>query len=62
MKKPKAKIIGEDGNMFNILAIARNALIKADLKEKVKTMEDRVYNSESYDEALCIIMEYVEVE
>ncbi len=61
MKKPKCKLTGQDGNIFNLVGIAKRALEKADMKEQTKEMTDRIFKSHSYDEALCIIMEYVEV-
>lgn len=61
MKKPKAKMIGEDGNVFNLIGIASRALKKEGLKEQAEEMKNRVFSSGSYDEALQIMMEYVEV-
>lgn len=60
--KPKCKLIGEDGNIFSILGRVGRALKEDDQEEKVKEVNSRVINSGSYDEALKIIMEYVEVE
>ena len=58
--KPEAKIIGADGNVFNILGIASKALKRAGLHEQVTEMRERVTSSGSYDNALAIITEYVE--
>lgn len=60
--KPKCKLIGEDGNIFNLLGIASKTLKANDLKDKADEMAARVYDSRSYMEALAIISEYVEVE
>lgn len=60
--KPRCKLIGEDGNIFSILGRVGRALKEDDQEEKVKEVNSRVINSGSYDEALKIIMEYVEVE
>jgi len=60
--KPKCKLVGKDGNMFNLMGIASRTLKEAGLKEKADEMIKRIMNSKSYDEALGIIMEYVEVE
>ena len=60
--KPKCKLIGEDGNIFNLLGIASKTLKEAGLKDKADEMAARVYDSKSYMEALAIISEYVEVE
>lgn len=58
--KPQAKIIGADGNIFNIMGISSNALKDAGLEKESEEMLQRVTSSHSYDEALRIIMEYVE--
>lgn len=60
--KPKCKLVGADGNIFNLLGIASRALTRAGLREQVQEMLNRAIKSESYDKALQIIMEYVEVE
>lgn len=59
-EKPKAAIIGADSNIFNVLGIASNALKESGQKEKANEMFDRVTSSDSYDEALLIITDYVE--
>jgi hypothetical protein len=58
--KPKAKLIGADSNIFNLLGIAKDALRKNGAADKIKEITERVTHSHSYDEALCIIMEYVD--
>ena len=60
--KPRCKLIGEDGNIFNLIGIAARALRKAGLADKTIEMSTRVMQSKSYEEALSVIMEYVEVE
>ncbi|MBP2028856.1 hypothetical protein J2Z35_002694 [Acetoanaerobium pronyense] len=62
MLKPKCNLVGKDGNIFNLMGIASNALKKAGLKEEAKEMKDKIMNSKSYDQAIRIIMEYVDVE
>ena len=62
MTKPKCKLIGEDGNIFNLMGIASRTLKRAGLEEEAKEKVDRIFKSESYDRALQIIMDYVEVE
>lgn len=57
--RPSAKILCRDGNIFNLLNISVAALNKVDLQEQSKEMIKRVFNARNYDEALCIIMEYV---
>lgn len=59
-KKPVAPIIGADGNVFNLIGICSKALKKAGYKEQADEMTNRIQNSKSYDEALSIMMEYVD--
>ena len=58
--KPVAKIIGEDGNIFNLMSIAASALRNAGLHDQVAQMFEDVKSSDSYSEALIILMNYVE--
>ena len=57
--KPDAKMIGEDGNIFNLIAIAHRAL--RHMPEAFNEMRDRIYKAKSYDEALMILSEYVNI-
>ena len=59
--KPDCKLIGEDGNIFNLMARAARTLRENDLSEEAKEMRERITSSGSYDEALCIIAEYVNI-
>lgn len=59
-EKPKAPIIGADGNIFNVLGIATRALKRAGQYDEASEMSSRVTSSDSYPEALGIIQEYVE--
>lgn len=58
--KPKCPIIGADSNIFNIMGIASKTLKRNNMAEESKEMCSRVTSSGSYEEALGIIMEYVE--
>lgn len=60
--KPTVTFTGEDGNIYNLLGIASRALKKVSQRDKATEMRSRVTKSKSYDEALLIIMEYVEVD
>lgn len=59
--KPMCKLIGENGNIFNLAGIARLTLIEAGMRSEADEMCDRIYASKSYNEALAIIADYVEV-
>ena len=59
--KPDCKLIGEDGNIFNLMARAIKTLRENNLPEEAKEMRERITSSGSFDEALCIIGEYVNI-
>lgn len=49
------------GNIFYILGMAYSGLLKMGKREEAQKMSDRVKESGSYEEALKIIGEYVEL-
>lgn len=55
-------LVGEDGNIFSIMGRVMKALQKAGHSDLAKEYQGRVFGCGSYDEALQITMEYVEVE
>ena len=59
-RKPKCPIIGADGNVFNIMGIAARTLKENSMADAAEVMRSRVMESGSHNEALAIIMEYVE--
>ena len=59
--KPKCPLIGADGNIFNLMGIASNTLKHSGMADEAKEMCNRITSSGSYDEALCILGEYVEI-
>ena len=59
--KPKCALIGEDGNIFNLMGIASRTLKDNGMKAEAKEMCNRITSSESYHEALGIIGEYVDI-
>ena len=59
-KRPKCPIIGADGNILNIMGAASKTLNRSGMSENAREMCSRVTSSGSYEEALRIIMEYVE--
>lgn len=61
--KPRCKLIGEDGNIFNLMGIASRTLRRAGMSDKASEMTKKITTeAKDYDHALRIIMEYVEVE
>lgn len=59
--KPDCPLIGKDGNIFNLIGIASKILRDNGMAEQAVQMRDRIRVSGSYDEALCIIGEYVNI-
>ena len=60
-QKPDCPLIGEDGNIFNLMGIASRTLRDHGMPEQAKEMSERIRASGSYDEALNIIGEYVNI-
>lgn len=60
-QKPSCPLIGQDGNIFNLMGIASRTLRRNGMPEQASEMCDRIRESGSYDKALCIIGEYVNI-
>ena len=61
MKKPKVKLTGKDSNVFTLLNFCSFALIKAGQKEQADELSSKVFNANSYNEALNLFREYCDV-
>ncbi len=59
--KPDCPLIGQDGNIFNLVGIAAKTLKRNGLSSEASEMTERVFNSGSYEEALGIIGEFVNI-
>ena len=60
-QKPDCELIGQDGNIFNLMGIASRTLRENGMKEEATEMRTRIMESDSYSSALCIISEYVNI-
>jgi len=60
-KKPDCPLIGQDSNIFNLVGIASRILKQNDMSNQAEEMRKRVFSSHGYDEALNIIMNYVNI-
>lgn len=61
-EKPKCALIGQDGNIFNLMGIASRTLKTNGMSEEAKEMVEKIETTaKSYDEALCIIADYVDI-
>ena len=59
-KRPKMKLVGQDGNIFAILGRASRLLKENGQPQQATEISSRVYQSGDYYKALNIISEYVE--
>lgn len=59
-KKTIVKLVGEDGNVFNLMSICAKALKKDGYHKEADEMINKITTiAKSYDEALQIMCEYV---
>ena len=59
--KPTCKLIGEDGEVFNIIALVRRALVDAGDREMAREFFNKAMHQRSYDDVLRLCTEYVDV-
>ena len=59
--KPDCALIGADGNIFNLLGIAKKTLIDNGMVAESKEMCSRIYQCGSYSEALNVLDDYVNI-
>lgn len=61
-EKITVKLIGEDGNIFNLMGICTRELRRAGQKDVAdELVKDITTNANSYEDALATIMKYVDV-
>ena len=62
-EKPDCRLIGENGNIFNLLGLAARTLRKHGLDSQADEMRDRIMGGPCHDyyEALNIIGDYVNI-
>ena len=63
MNKPICNLIGQDGNIFNLMGIVGRTLRQNNLPEQADEMSRRIMGGEaqSYPQALAILREYVDI-
>jgi hypothetical protein len=59
--KPTCKLIGEDGNVFNLIGLTSRTLKEAGQRAEAKEFMERAFACHSYDAVLTLIGEYVEI-
>lgn len=60
-RKPECILVGEDGNVFNVIGRVRSALVDAGQDGDAREFVERTFLCRSYDEVLRLVLEYVEV-
>jgi hypothetical protein len=60
-RKPIVKMIGENGNIFNLLGLACRKLKEVGQKDQVEELQEQVFSCHSYNQALVKIGEYVDI-
>ena len=62
--RPLCPLLGQDGNIFNLIGLAARVLRQNGMAAEAKEMQTRIMGGacHSYEEALGIISEYVETE
>ena len=59
--KIEVELVGTDGNIFMLVGKTAREMQRAGQREEAEEMKAKVWKAGSYDEALQIIMEYVDV-
>lgn len=62
MEKPICKLIGEDGNVFNLAARVSRTLKDNGLSEQADEVWSKLKECKSYEHALQLFMQYVDIE
>lgn len=62
-ERPKCELIGQNGNIFNLVSIAANTLRSHGYRDEAEELTHRIWNGEakSYYHAINIIEEYVDI-
>lgn len=55
------KLIGEDGNIFNLMRIVTAEMKRNGHGEHIDKFRKEVTSTHSYEQALCAIMDWVDV-
>ncbi|UXR28784.1 hypothetical protein [Bacillus phage Nachito] len=58
----EVQLFGEDGNVFNLMGIVSKAMRRNGIsKDEIEQFQNEVTSSNSYDEALQVMMRWVDV-
>lgn len=61
VRKPDCPLIGQNGNIFNLMAITSKTLNENGMEAQALEMRQRIHGADSYYKALDIIGEYVNI-
>lgn len=61
LEKPNCPLIGQDGNIFHLMGIASQTLKAHGMPDQAEQMCERIRSSGSYNEALLIFEDYVNI-
>lgn len=62
MSKPTCKLIGTDGNVFALASKVNSVLKKEGLHEQAEEFKQKLAKCKSYNEALGLMGDYVDIE
>ena len=60
--RPLCRLIGTDGNIFALVGKASRALRREGFNTEAIELQENLFKMKSYDEALNLISDYVEIE
>ena len=60
-KKPKCVLVGEDGNVFNVIGRVAKTLNEAEMGDKAKEFTEKAFACLAYHEVLNLCGEYVDI-
>lgn len=62
IRKPPCRLVGENGNVFNIIGLVSRALKRDGQPDRAKEFVEKAMSSSSYDEVLILLHEFVKAE
>ena len=59
--KPECKLLGEDGNVYNIISKVASSLKRAGFHKESSEFKQKALASHSYDDVLMLAAAYVDI-
>jgi hypothetical protein len=60
-KKPKCRLSGMDGNVFNVINLVSLALVKAGLEQDSVDFRTKALSCKTYGDVIAVCFDYVDV-